>query len=425
MTTYDFDEEYNLNNELTFNEKTDEDIVDDDIALSLEKEEADVDLDESRQSRNLLNRLLASNFLLSKTFTGLCISFFVLDVLLALFIKYGMFHFKVRDLSDENIFKGNDLIISDEVLDSIVSEIEQELDITVLEEDFDSFCLLNAVLKNENLTDDEKKVFYQSYKIIKDNPFIDKEAAYTSLLNVDVTYKKKSYVYDKNVQGVYSPLYEEIGIFGEDYEHKKLLHEIVHCIFSNERTKYLPTYFKEGMTELLVNEYFSEEPFCELNNYPFEIAMVKMLCEVSTPEAVLKAYSTGNMSVITEDIAMVFGDEGAVIEAFDAVDLLMRQYRSDVLEEDKVDNKLLINGFSPLFKEVISCKYNNNDIESISYNYNEMLLSNILKENSYDGYIEDLSEFGYIERAYFSSSLKDFITFNKENQKIKLMENNR
>ena len=42
-----------------------------------------------------------------------------------------------------------------------------------------------------------------------------------------------------------------------------------------------------------------------------------------------------------------------------------------------------------------------------SYFSNLVLFLNIFKEEPYETYIDDLQEYGYIRRAYFSSKLKD------------------
>lgn len=359
----------------------------------------------------------------SKSFKAICILLSAICIVSSLYIKFGLFQFKDRDLSDENIFNGNDLAISDEMLSGVVSELEDALNVTVDNEDYEAFAVLNAILKNENLTETEKEVFYRSYKIIKDNPYINKEAAYRSLLNVDVSYKKRGFSFDKDVEGIYSSNYETIGVFVKDPDNRVLLHEIIHCIFSNEQTKNLPTFFDEGMTELLANEYFSEKPFYETVNYPIEISAVKMLCEVSTPDAVLEAYSTGDMSIIAKEITKITRNEDDTNKALNAFELLMRQYRGEATEEEKVDNQTLINECIPIFRGIISAKFEEGSKERGSYYYNEILFASILEENPYDSYVDSLVELGYSERAYFSSELKAKVAEKKQIQKAKSIEN--
>lgn len=335
------------------------------------------------------------------------------------YMVFGTYNPKERDFSEENIYAGNELVVSDDDVDKMISGIEEELGVKIADEDYDTYCLLNAILENENLSDEEKEVFYRVDKVIKDNPYINKEAAYKSLLNVDVSYKKRPLVFDKTTEGVYSSEYESIGIFVKDPEYRVLLHEIIHCIFDNEKTAFLPQYFKEGMTELLANEYFSDNPFLEAVNYPFEISVIKMLCEVSSPDAVLEAYSTGNMSVIAKEIAKISHDFDGAMEALDNVDTLMRQHNEEVPVEEMVDTNTLLNGFIPLFRAVVEAKYEVEDHARVSYFYNEILMANILDEKPYDKYVDDIVEFGLDNKAYFSSELKEKIVNNGQIKKIK------
>ena len=322
-----------------------------------------------------------------------------------IYMKYIMWNPTDRDLCDDNIFSGNSLSISDEELEKIVCRLENELGICIDEDCKDEYALLNAVYENDCLTDEEKDVFYGFIDIIKDNPYIDRENAYTSLRNVEVSYKCRPYIYDKTVLGVYSHIYESIGIFEKDEDQSILKHEGIHAIFCNEKTSSLPTYFKEGMTELLVNEYFQNKPFVELENYPFEIAAVKMLCEVTSPDTVLKAYSLGDMDIIAEEMATITGDIEVARKALNMLDNALLKYHGDL--DNDLTYEEIVNGFIPVFRGIITAKYEESDSNRVSYFYNEILLGNIFYDDSYDSYVDDLVEFGSDHKAYFSSKLKN------------------
>ena len=247
-------------------------------------------------------------------------------------------------------------------------------------------------------------VFYGFININKDNPYIDREEAYRSLRNVDVLYKCRPYFYDKTVQGAYFHERESIGIFEKDENNMILKHEGIHAIFCNGKTVNLPKYFKEGMTELLVNEYFENKPFVELENYPFEIAGVKMLCEVTSPDVVLQAFSTGNMDLIALDMAKITGDVDVARKALDAFGKVYLKYYGE-LEED-LSYEDIVNDCIPVFRGIITAKYEEKDSNRVSYFYNEILLGNIFYDGAYDKYVDDLVEFGSDHKAYFSSELK-------------------
>lgn len=323
------------------------------------------------------------------------------------YMKHIMWNPTERDLCDDNIFCGNSLSISDEELEKIVDTLENELGICIDEDCKDEYALLNAVYENDCLTDEEKQVFYGFIDIIKDNPYIDRESAYSSLRNVEVSYKCRPYMYDRTVLGVYSHQFESIGIFEKDEDQSILKHEGIHAIFCNENTISLPTYFKEGMTELLVNEYFQNKPFIELENYPFEIAAVKMLCEVTSPDIVLKAYSLGNMDIIAEEMATITGDIEVARNALDMLDKAFLKYHGDL--EDDLTYEEIVNVFIPVFRGIVTAKYEESDSNRVSYYYNEILLGNIFYPDAYDSYVDDLVEFGSDHKAYFSSKLKNIL----------------
>lgn len=334
----------------------------------------------------------------------------------SIYMNFIMWNPKERDFCEDNIFCGSDLSISSDTLNSIVSSMENELGISI-EEDFkDEYALLSAVMENDCLTDSEKDIFYSFIDIIKDNPYIDREETYHSLRNVEVSRKCRPYMYDKSIQGVYSHELENIGIFEEDQDNLILIHEGIHCIFCNEKTKNLPKYFKEGMTELLVNEYFDEKPFVELQNYPFEVVAVRMLCEITSPDTVLKAYSCGDMGIIAEEMNKVTRNEEHTNTALDAFCRYMMKYEGD-LEED-ISYQDLANICIPVFRGIISAKYDEKHPNRVSYYYNEILLANIMEEDAYDKYVDDLVEFGTDHKSYFSSKLKQKLASEKIEDKI-------
>ena len=335
----------------------DEDVINNDVADNEFDNIPDCDLhfpgDEEVDNMLESNKFLRF-FATSKKFYSVISFLCALTMVCQFYIQKTTFLPEERELLSENLYSGSELDVSDEDLDGIITNIENVLGITIDDDFKDEYCLLNAVLENPNLSDTEKDVFLRLENIIKDNPYIDKEAAYHSLLNVEVLYKKRPLSLKKNVEGVYVDAYESIGVFVEDPENRILIHEMIHCVFCNEKTKDLPTYFSEGVTELLANEYFSDTPFVELVNYPFEIVVVKMLCEVSSPEAVLKAYSTGDMSAIAKEMALVYGTEEEAMSALDMLDYTMRQFRDELVDgEDELDKNTLLLGYIPLFRDII------------------------------------------------------------------------
>ena len=340
--------------------------------------------------------------------------YFVMTLLCAVLLAGTMYYKHTtflpddRVLLEDNIYSGNNLAISSQEVEDIVSNLEKVLGVSICEDSYDSYCLLNAIYDNPNLSDSEKDIFYKVISLVEDNPYIDKEHAYKSLLNVDVLYKRRPFSIENDIEGMYIHKYESIGIFEDDPDNRILIHEIIHCIFANVNTENLPDYFSEGVTELLANEYFSDKPFVELMNYPFEIAMVKMLCEVTSPDVVLKAYSTGDMDVIAEDIARYTDDIDGARKALEMFDYTIRRFKGDLRDDEKYieDRNEIINGYIPLFRAIVEHKYAPEDHSRVSYFYNEILIANIFSDDPYNDYVDDLVEFGADCKAYFSNELK-------------------
>lgn len=370
----------------------------DDVSMSLEDDEYFDEEEENKYKKR------------SRVFWGALMFVNALLLVGIIYMSFFMFNPKERTFCNDNLFCGSNLSISSGELNKIVSSLESELGITIPDEYKDEYALLYAVKENDCLTDSEKQVFYSFIDIIKDNPYLDREAAYKSLRNVDVLYKCRPYTYDKNIQGVYAYKYESIGIFEKDEDNSILIHEGLHAIFCNEKTEGLPEYFKEGMTELLVNEYFSDKPFLELENYPLEIAGVKMLCEVTSPEVVLEAFSCGDMDIIAKDMSTITGDIEVAREALKYFEYAYLKNKGD-LPDDKKDlsYEVIANKCIPVFRGIVSAKYEESDRRRVSYFYNEILVGNIFYPDTYDNYVDDLVEFGTDHKGYFSSKLKQQI----------------
>lgn len=376
-------------------------------------------LDEERLEEVTHQNFLMTIFKSPKIVCSLASTFMVSLLFFNLYINYSMFNPKDRMLSNENVYSGNELVISEDEVSNMISKINGELGTDIKLEDEDDYCLFNAILENDNLDETRKEVFARAIQVIKDNPYANKEACYKALLNAEVLYKGRPFFSDRRTEGVFDYDHCSIGVFVDDPEFRVLFHEIIHCIFTTDNSVNLPTYFKEGVTELLANEYFSDNPFIENKNYPFEVAVVKMLCEVSSPEAVLEAYSTGDMSAISKSIANVTLNEEEVDKSLVMLDRMMRQYNGELKkDEEKLSKEELISGFIPLFRKVIETRYEVDDPARISYFYNEILIANIFDEKPYDSYVDDILEFGSYQRAYFSTELK--ATLKKDGQMIKV-----
>lgn len=195
--------------------------------------------------------------------------------------------------------------VKEKLYSKICAEIASELTI-------DKRILpLNAVIENNNLVDTDKKIIYKFKNLLLENPYLDTNNVYNSLKTVKIVNGDKDIF--SNVLGRYHPGNNLIEIFVEKAAAKcykeTLQHEIAHCIFYSDNSNYLPTFFKEGITELLINEYFSDKPYAETDSYCFEIIMVKQLCNMIGADKVLKAFSIGDITIISNELSKTMSEE--------------------------------------------------------------------------------------------------------------------
>lgn len=328
----------------------------------------------------------------------------VISICSMLYIK-SLYLPEDRQFDMDNMFLGSDVCVSDAHVKSVMKEL-CELGYAV-EYDNMNYLLLNAIHCNDNLTDDEKEFCCGFIDMFNDNPYLDKERVYHSLLNLDISYKNRPYIYDDSVEGVYIDKFKSIGIFVDDPDKAVLGHEVIHCICANDGC--LPTFFVEGMTELLANEYFSDSPFIEFKNYPFEIYAVKMLCDTAGSDVVLKAYTTGDMNLIYEALASYSGtldDAKKAIGIFEKLFLFLDGKSENLnFNNDEMTNDLFF-----YLNNVANAKYGDNteefNFDRSSYYYNQILFLNIFDSKSKDAISADLEELGVFCKPYFSSKLK-------------------
>lgn len=325
--------------------------------------------------------------------------------------------------SDDNLFSGNSFSedVSDEDIKNIVLELEEHLGCEIVEANEDEYCLLKAIKDNRCLTNSEKQHFYRYIDLILDNPYLDKEEVYRSLRNVTVhNYLVRPSDVGDTTQGDYGYFNKIIRIFDKE-SGNTLNHEGIHCIFSNDKNRNLPKYFDEGMTELLNNEYFSDNPFYELSNYPFEIAAVKILCDLTSSDTVLKAFTYGDMNIIAEELANISGSSiDDAVDALNKLDLTFKKFKSDEFDLNDKELRISFCDMSDYFDKCITT-FDEKDDRRVSYFYNLILVMNIFFEDPYQCYGDDLVEHGYESKAYFSSKLMKSATLNNESTTSKIL----
>ena len=204
----------------------------------------------------------------------------------------------------KNIYKSNHLAVSEQKINQMKTIIENNLNIKIEDNNIENYMLLNAIIENSNLTNEEKELTSTSIiQLIDDIPYLNKEEAYHSLLNLDICYLNRPIYEKKTILAKYIyrlPFHiyiNQIHMYVENVE-GVLEHELIHCLLMNSQNVHYPCFLTEGITQLLKNEYFNRNPYIELSIYPYEINVVKMLCEILDAETILESYVTGNINII-------------------------------------------------------------------------------------------------------------------------------
>lgn len=314
-----------------------------------------------------------------------------------------------KRVSKANPFKGNKVTISAEEKNNIIGKLDNSLSVPVTEENVDEYLVLDAILENDDFKEKKEWLCYRLFNLIQENPYLIKEEIYKSLKNVDVTYKKRPALFAENTLGVYYYFLNNINIFSTEEDYETFLHEVIHCIFSSEKIMRLPNFFKEGMVHLLTLEYLYPQPFEIKKSYVFEIAAVKMLCEITSSDLVLKSFTLGDMQYIIDDMV---SNGLSKKEAEKAIELLEKAldiyYKKD---DSKID---VSNFYKKCIQSLQFCvdkKYGIDDNANLSYYYNELLFYNCLfKKDAGIRYSLDILKYGVDYKAYFCEETKRKVT---------------
>lgn len=285
----------------------------------------------------------------------------------------------------------------------MMQEVEEATNID--SEDNENIILLHAVIQNDKLENWEKNILYGFDEIIKENPHIQLRSAYKILETIDIKYIDRPKEYAETVYGIYSPSENVVYMFNdaEGINLDILKHELIHAILNNKSYDSLPKYFIEGTTELLANEYFSNKPFAELCTYPYEVAIVELLCDMVGSDKVLEAYTKGDMNIISKELSKTLGISDST-KLLRNIDRLFEKFK----DGKKIDQSDIDEIMSKISKYLAS-QYEQTNDETIpeKFFYSKRLLENMLKRYPYDSYLFYIQENGVYAKPYFSSKLKE------------------
>ena len=323
----------------------------------------------------------------------------LLAELLPITLVLSMYINQFIDNKKRNIYKENTLKISSERKENIKEIIEVFLNITVPDKKIDSYFLLNAIIQNNNLTvEDKKTIATELLKLIKDNPYIDKERAYYSLLNFDINYTKRPFYEEDNIIGKYIyqlPVYYYYNqIFIYENVDKVKEHELIHCLLINNENQFIPSFLSEGLTELLCNEYFEKNPYIELIYYPFQINTVKILIEILSEDLVLQSYCKGDLNLIYDKLTEInpkYNAENIIKE--------LNEIMYQELSGEKID-PLKIDILHKQLEEYYTLSKNPSKEESTLFEYYLSLFDCLKESKPYSAYLAKLNP--NMKKSYYN-----------------------
>ena len=264
--------------------------------------------------------------------------------------------------------------------------------------------LLDAIEQNENLTREDKDLIDTLEQLIIEDEYLDINQAKRALRTIKINYNvEKPIGVTDSTKARYNEGTNIIDVYESSEKINKdlLRHEIVHSIYVNIFTKFLPDYFSEGMTELLINEYVSELHYDEKTTYPFEVTMVKVLCEMVGSNNVRKTFAKGNMKTIERKVEDIAGTQKTK-DFFKTIENIFKKYESGIKISDDEYNKMM-NFLDSYF--TYTYQEDKDEEKYERYLYYRGILSLINKENSYNSYLDYLNETYTPRYPYFSSEL--------------------
>ena len=306
---------------------------------------------------------------------------------------------------DTNIYYDNSLKIEDGDISEICSELSDAMSLSIGMDEADDLLLFKAIMDNKNLSDEQKSFFYEYSDLIMDNPYLNREQVYDDFLKLNISYCERPGNLDESVEGTYNHFIKRISVYEDDINYDVLRHEGIHAIFSNNNTDDLPTFFIEGMTELLSNEYFSSDPFYEYNHYPYAIASVKMLCESVGSDVVLESFTKGDINLIINKLGETIGRDNATT----AIDILSNTFDynqgNDVL---KYSSESIKTNYDLLESCISDRDISSTDkiISRSNFNYNRELVNCCYSGNCNESFKSFTNVYGVEKCVYFSSKLK-------------------
>ena len=183
-----------------------------------------------------------------------------------------------------------------------------------------NYLLLNAIAVNQEMTEEEKEIYYNLLDFFNDNPYINYKKTYKNLATLDFIredeideFTKNSInstnsttlaYYDKYLNKVAYPEESECS----DYDK---FHEAVHVVTSSYN---MPKSLKEGIADIVTHEYFYDEKGPYISAYCKNVAMTKIVLELTSKNIVLKSFKEDSTKPIYNKLVENQLENGISIE---------------------------------------------------------------------------------------------------------------
>lgn len=200
-----------------------------------------------------------------------------------------------------------------------------------------------AIIKNRNLTDEEKQLYLNNAYVYLDNKeYIDIRALENTLSRVDITYEDNSSEQTTgraNFAGLYYPIKKKIVCYNgsslSEIEPAALTHEIAHSLTSYNAEYFHYSSLKEAINAIFNDEYMSNGKVGEYEYaYGTIVDYTKAIMEIAGPESFKKDHSVLNTASIIEDLCKVIPDEDKAYSLIDNLNIYYETIYNSSKEDD-------------------------------------------------------------------------------------------
>lgn len=329
-----------------------------------------------------------------------------------------------------NPYDNNRLTLTEDEINNIKMNLKSELKGKVPQSSLDdnnieNYFLLNAIYENDNLDDTLKDYFYDLIEIIEDNPYLNKEKSYITLSILEYEFKERPKDVNPYIKAQFLPNDALIEYFYDDYDGKgiekhSIHHEDIHALF-NLPDKKLPSFFREGVTELLRREYLNDDPYSKYTKvylysekyiltytYVSEVTSVKLLCDLVGSDKVLEAYTRGDITIIYDALEKITGTREDAEALINTLNSDLNKFRQENKLEFSTESENIFNQFAKYKEAKFNSENTRKDINSkMNFDYNMTILRYIYhKDGFFNKYEELVNDVGVLEKAYFYDELK-------------------